>query len=181
MVKVNPESSFEKKPQGMGIRPLGTSSGSILKLLLFSSFCTSSRKTHFASLFILYFVLFHICIYSPRARGDNPWGQFWTDNPLSFYVNRKASSLWSFVTSFQQISSISDLNTSFHDLINVHSRGLRADNPRGQNFDVNRNLLSFRSFATSSKKISLKSDIFHDFIHVYSPGKGADNPLGKKF
>ena len=40
------------------------------------------------------------------------------------------------------------------------------------------------SFATSFKKISLKSDFihfFHDFIHVYSPGAGADNPLGMKF
>ena len=72
----------------------------------------------------------------------------------------------------------------FHDLINVYSRRSGADNPRGQNFDVNRNLLSFRSFATSFKKISLKSEFiqfFHDFIHVYSPGVGADNPLGTKF
>ena len=39
----------------------------------------------------------------------------------------------------------------------------------------------FMSFATSFKKISLKSDsnnFFHDFIHVYtsSPEAGADNP-----
>ena len=58
--------------------------------------------------------------------------------------------------------------------------------PGGHNFDVNRNLLSLRSFATSLKKISLKSDLiqfFHDFIHVYSPGAaaGADNPFGMKF
>ena len=71
--------------------------------------------------------------------------------------------------------------TSFHDLINAYSRRSGADNPRGQNFDVNRNLLSLQSFATSFKKISLKSDfihfLFHDFIHVYtcSPGTGADN------
>ena len=73
------------------------------------------------------------------------------------------------------------LYTSFHDLINVYSRRSGADNHRGQNFDVNRNLLSLQSFATSFKKISLKSDFiqcFHDFIHVYicSPGTGADNP-----
>ena len=56
-----------------------------------------------------------------------------------------------------------------------------ADNARRQNFEVNRNLLSF---ATSYKKISLKSDFiqfFHDFIHVYNPGAEADNPLGMKF
>ena len=44
------------------------------------------------------------------------------------------------------------LDTSFHDLINVYSRRSGADNPRGQNCDVNKNLLSLRSFATSFKK-----------------------------
>ena len=76
------------------------------------------------------------------------------------------------------------LYTSFHDLINAYSCRSGADNPRGQNFDVNRNHLSLRSFATSFKKISLKSDFiqfFHDFIRVYSPGAGADNPLEMKF
>ena len=59
-----------KKPQGMGIQPLGTNSGSILKLLLFLSFLYQFQKDPFC-LIILY-------AYSPRARGDNPWGQcFW--------------------------------------------------------------------------------------------------------
>ena len=65
----------------------------------------------------------------------------------------------------------------------INSPGAGADNPKGQNCDVNRNLLSLRSFATSFKNISLKSDFkqfFHDFKHVYSPGAGADNPLGTK-
>ena len=47
-----------------------------------------------------------------------------------------------------------------------------ADNPGGKNFNVNRNHLSPRSFATSFKKISFKSDFiqfFHYFIHVYNP------------
>ena len=78
------------------------------------------------------------------------------------------------------------LYTSFHDLINVYSCRSGADNPRGQNFDVNRNLLSLQSFATSFKE-SLRSlilyNFFHDFIHVYtcSPGAGADNPRGRNF
>ena len=62
--------------------------------------------------------------------------------------------------------------------------GRGADNPRGQNVDVNRKLLSLRSFAASFKYISMKCDFihaFHDFIHVYSPGAGADNPLLTKF
>ena len=57
--------------------------------------------------------------------------------------------------------------------------------PWGQNFDVNRNILSLRLFVTSFEKISLKSDFiqfFHDFIHVYSPRAGtrADSPPGDK-
>ena len=73
------------------------------------------------------------------------------------------------------------LYTSFHDLINVYSCRSGADNPRGQNVDVNRNLLSLWSFATSFKK-SLKSDYIQFFFkHVYSPKAGADNPLGTNF
>ena len=44
------------------------------------------------------------------------------------------------------------LYTSFHDLINVYNRRPGGDNPRGQNFDVNRNRLSLASFATGLKK-----------------------------
>ena len=71
-----------------------------------------------------------------------------------------------------------NLYTSFHGLINEYSRRSGADNPRGQNFDVNRNLLSLRSFATSLKQLFevLFYTFFHDFIHVYSPGEGAVNP-----
>ena len=77
------------------------------------------------------------------------------------------------------------LYTSFHDSINVYSCRSGADNPRAQNFYVNRNLLSLRSFATSLKQLFVtKCDFiqfFHDFIQVYSPGAGADNPLGTQF
>ena len=51
-----------------------------------------------------------------------------------------------------------------------------AYNPRGQNFDVNRNLLSLRSFA-----ISKKSLFFHDFIMYISPGQGLTAPWGRNF
>ena len=60
-----------------------------------------------------------------------------------------------------------------------------ADNPRGQNFDVNRNLLSLQSFATIFKRKTLWSlilyNFFHNFIHVYSPRARTDNPFGTKF
>ena len=76
------------------------------------------------------------------------------------------------------------LYLSFHDLINVYSRMSGTDYSRGQNFDVSRNLLSLRSFATIFRQISLKSDFIQFLpylIHVYSPWAGADNPLGTKF
>ena len=63
----------------MGIQPLGTSPGSLLKLLLFPSFCTSSRKIPFVSIVYMIFFLFHTRIYSPRARVDNPLGQFFME------------------------------------------------------------------------------------------------------
>ena len=56
--------------------------------------------------------------------------------------------------------------------------------PRGQSFNVNRNVLSFHSFDASFKKMPLKSDfiqLFYDLIHVYSPEAGADSPQGTKF
>ena len=46
--------------------------------------------------------------------------------------------------------------------------------PRGQSFDVNRNVLSLHSFVTRFKKMSLKCDFmhfFHDLIHVYGRGR----------
>ena len=55
--------------------------------------------------------------------------------------------------------------------------------PRGQSFNVNRNVLSFHSFDASFKKMPLKSDFiqFIDLIHVYSPGAGANSPQGTNF
>ena len=55
--------------------------------------------------------------------------------------------------------------------------------PRGQSFDVNRNVLSLHSFLASLKKMSLQSDfiqLFHDLIHVYIPGAEADSLQGTK-
>ena len=66
----------------------------------------------------------------------------------------------------------------------MHIAAGQGRQSRGQNFDVNRNLLSLRSFATSSKKIYLKSDFIQFFfmiLYMYIPRAGADNPLGTKF
>ena len=56
--------------------------------------------------------------------------------------------------------------------------------PWGWNFDVNRNISSLRSFVTSFKKISLKSDFIHFFffmiLYMYiAPGQGQTAPRGQ--
>ena len=94
-------------------------------------------------------------------------------------------SLWSFVASFKKISLKPDFIHFFFMILYMYivpGQGQTA--PRGQSFDVNRNVLSLHSFVASLKKMSLKSDFiqfFHDVIQVYSPGAGADSPQGTKF
>ena len=62
----------------------------------------------------------------------------------------------------------------------VPGQGLTT--PWGQKFDVNRNVLSFRSSDASLKTISLKSDFiqffFHDYMHI-ALGQGRQPPGDK--
>ena len=44
--------------------------------------------------------------------------------------------------------------------------GKGQTSPRGQRFDVNRNVLSFHSFVASFKKMSLKSDLISFFFMI---------------
>ena len=67
-------------PHIQEVYPMPYSSGSILKLLLFTSFCTSSIAS---------------------GQGQTPWGQ-------NFDVNRKALSLCPFAASLKKISLKSD-------------------------------------------------------------------------
>ena len=128
-----------------------------------------------------------------------------------FYVNRNLLSLQSFAARFKNvylkskeirndqgliqsdptscpqnhkgttkyINSKSDFIHIF--VISYIAPGQGLTTPWGQNFDVNRNILSLWSFVTSFKIISLKFDFIHfyllffffyDFIHVYSLGAG---------
>ena len=63
--------------------------------------------------------------------------------------------------------------------------GQEQTTPRGQNFNINRNVLSVHSFVASFKKNSLPSDFIqfflNDLIHVYSSRAGTDSPQGTKF
>ena len=62
--------------------------------------------------------------------------------------------------------------------------GLGLTSSWGRNFDVNRNILSLRSFVASFKTISLKSDFIHFFMILYmyiAPGQGQTVPRGQSF
>ena len=52
----------------------------------------------------------------------------------NFYANRNILSVWSFVSSFKQISEKSDFIQLFHDFIHVYSLGAGADHPQGTKF-----------------------------------------------
>ena len=103
----------------------------------------------------------------------------------NFYVNRNILSLWSFVASFKKnLFEVWFYAIFFMILYMYVAPGQGQTAPRGQSFNVNRNVLSFHSFDASFKKKPLKSDFiqfFSDLIHVYSPGAGAGSPQGTKF
>ena len=93
----------------------------------------------------------------------------------NFYVSRNNLSLLSFVASFKNVSFKSDF---IHSLFMVWymyiapGQGQRA--PRGQSFDVNRNVLSLHSFFESFKKClwSLILYIFFMIKYMYrAPGQ----------
>ena len=67
----------------------------------------------------------------------------------------------------------------FHDFIYVVSTGARAYNPLGTKFDVNRNILSLRSFVASFKKSlwSLLLNKFFMILYMYiDTGQGQTAP-----
>ena len=82
-------------------------------------------------------------------------------------------SLWSFAASFKKISLKSDFIHFFFMILYMYiAPGQGQTAPRGQSFDVDRNVLSLHSFVASFKTKSLKSDFIHffyDLIYVYSP------------
>ena len=72
----------------------------------------------------------------------------------------------------------------FHDFIHVYSPGAGQTAPRGQSFEVNRNVLSLQSFVASFKKMSMKSDFiqfFSWFNTCIQPRGRGRQPPGEKF
>ena len=70
-------------------------------------------------------------------------------------------------------------------ILNMHiALGQGLTIPWGRNFDVNRNLLSLRSFTASFNKISLKSDFIHFLHDLYmyiAAGQGQTASRGQSF
>ena len=83
----------------------------------------------------------------------------------------------------KKISLKSDFIHFFMILYMYIAPGQGQTAPRGQSFDVNRNVLSLHSYVASFKKVSLMSNFiqFFHLKHVYSPGAGTDSPQGTKF
>ena len=65
-------------------------------------------------------MILHMYI-APGQGQTAPWGQ-------NFAVNKKALSLWSFVTSFKTSLQALILYTFLHDFVHVYRPGARADN-----------------------------------------------------
>ena len=87
-----------------------------------------------------------------------------TPRGRNVYVNKNILSLWSFVASCKNISLKSDFMGGFFMILYMYiAPGQGQTAPRGQSFNVNRNVLSFQLFDASFKKMPLKSD-FIQFV-----------------
>ena len=125
-----------------------------------------SKKISLKSDFIQFFFMTLYMYIAPGQGLTTPWGR-------NFYVNRNILSLWSFVASLKKISLESDFIHFFFMISYMYiALGQGLTTPQGQNFYVNRNILSLWSFVASFKKISLKSDfIFFMILYMYiAPG-----------
>ena len=140
----------------MGIQPLGTSSGSILKLLWYPSFCTSSKNIPLPHYIIWYFVLFQTCIYrhgqGETTLGNNIFDGSRKSNHFDHWMHgsRNIFGLWFYAHFFM--------------ILYVYSQ-VGADNPLCQNFDVNIKASSLWLLVASFKKNFSTSDFIHFFFH----------------
>ena len=121
----------------------------------FSHLLQVSKKSLWS---LILYNFFHDFIHVAPGQGlTTPRGQ-------NFYVNRNILSLWSLVASFKKNLFEVWFYAIFFMILYMYiapEQGQTA--PRGQSFNVNRNVLSFHSFDVSFKKMPLKSD-FIQFV-----------------
>ena len=124
---------------------------------------------------VWFYTIFFKHVYSPKAGADNPLGTNFLcqQEHLVTLLQVSKKSLWSLIL------------YNFFMILYMYIAPAQGETaPRGQSFDVNRNVLSLHSFVASLKKClwnMILYNFFHDLIHVYSPGAGADSPQGTKF
>ena len=125
----------------------------------FSHLLQVSKKISLKSDFIqFFFMILYMYIHVAPGQGlATPRGQ-------NFHVNRNILTLWSFVASFKKnLFEVWFYAFFFMILYMYIAPGQGQTAPRGQSFNVNRNVLSFHSFDASFKKMPLKSD-FIQFV-----------------
>ena len=103
------------------------------------------------------YIFFHdfIHVYSPKAGADNPLG-------TKFLCQQEHLVTLVICCKFQNNLFEVCFYTNFFMILYMYivpGQGQTA--PRGQSFDVNRNVLSFHSFVASFKTMSLKSNFMH--------------------
>ena len=159
------------QPCGRGRQPPGDK-------ILITHFLQVSKKSLWSLILCNCFHDF-IHVYSPGAGDDNPLGtKFWCQQEHLFTsvicckFKKNLFEVW-----FSTIC--------FMILYMYIAPGQGQTAPRGQSFDVNRNLLSLHSLVASLKKNDFEvwfyTIFFHDLIHVYSPEAGAESPMGQNF
>ena len=121
-----------------------------------------SKKSFWSLSLYNFFMILYIYI-APRL--TTPWGRN--------FMSTGTSSLWSFVVSFKKISLKSDFIQFFSMILCMCiAPGQGQTAPRGQSFDVNRNVLSLLSFVASFKK---------SLILYLAQEQGQTSPGGQMF
>ena len=122
-------------------------------LLSLQLFVASFKNIFLKSDFIHFFMILYMYI-APGQGLTTSWER-------NLDVNRNILSLQLFAASFKNISLKSDFKHFFFMILYMYvAPGQGQTAPRGQSFDVNRNILSFHSFVASFKNTSLILYIF---------------------
>ena len=144
------------------------------------SFVASLKRISSTSDFILIFSWFNKCTY-PQVRDRQP-------QRTKFWCQQKPLVTSGICYKFQKNLFEVQFYTIFFLILYMYvykAPGQEQTAPRGQSFDVNRNVLSLHSFVASLKTKCLWSlilyNFFHDLIPVYSPRAGANSTQGTKF
>ena len=113
----------------------------------FSHLLQVKKKSLWSLILYNFFMILYMYIHVAPGQGlTTPRGQ-------NFYVNRNILSLWSFVASFKKNIFEVWFYAIFFMILNMYiAPGQGQTAPRGQSFNVNRNVLSFHSFDASFQK-----------------------------